>query len=137
MIRFAKCCNPLPGDEIVGYVTKGRVVSIHRRDCSSINLEEESSTQKLVEVSWDQEADVTKEFEVEIFIKANDRKNLFMEVTKVFSDEKIAVNSVNARKNKDLSATISATIEITSKEQLKTIINKIKKVPDVISVDRG
>lgn len=137
LIRFAKCCNPLPGDEIVGYVTKGRGVSIHRKDCSSINLDEEASTQKLVEVSWDQEANTSKEFEVDVFIKANDRKNLFMEVTKVFSDEKIAVNSVNARKNKDLSATISATIEITSKEQLKTIINKLKKVPDVISVDRG
>ncbi len=137
LIRFAKCCNPLPGDEIVGYVTKGRGVSIHRKDCSSINLEYEASKQKLIEVSWDQNNNAATEFEVDVFIKANDRKNLFMDVSKVFADEKIAVNSIMARKNKEDYANISATIVISDKEQLKTIINKLKRIPDVISVDRG
>lgn len=137
LIRFAKCCNPLPGDEIVGYVTKGRGVSIHRKDCSSINLEDEGSKQKLIEVSWDQNNNAATEFEVDVFIKANDRKNLFMDVSKVFADEKIAVNSIIARKNKEDYANISATIVISDKEQLKTIINKLKRIPDVISVDRG
>lgn len=137
LIRLAKCCSPLPGDEIVGYVTKGRGVSIHRRDCASINLDDASSIEKLIDVAWDQDSSITKEFEVDIYIQATDRKNLFMDVSKVFSDEKIAVNSISARRNKDMSATISATLVITSKEQLRTIINKIKRVPDVISVDRG
>lgn len=137
LIRLAKCCNPLPGDEIVGYVTKGRGVSIHRKDCTSINLEDDLSNNKLVDVSWDQDTGDSKEFEVDVFIRANDRKNLFMDASKVFADEKIAVNSIMARKNKDDMATISATIVVESKEQLKTIMNKLRKVPDVISVDRG
>ncbi|MDO5095746.1 MAG: bifunctional (p)ppGpp synthetase/guanosine-3',5'-bis(diphosphate) 3'-pyrophosphohydrolase [Peptostreptococcaceae bacterium] len=136
LIRFAKCCNPLPGDEIVGYVTKGRGVSIHRADCENIDLTDEIANAKLVEVEWDQGSSTSKEFDVEVNIQADDRRGLFVDVSKVFSDEKIMVNSINARTNKESIATMYAGITVSSKEQLKTIMNKLKRVDGVISVTR-
>ncbi|MDO4711195.1 MAG: bifunctional (p)ppGpp synthetase/guanosine-3',5'-bis(diphosphate) 3'-pyrophosphohydrolase [Peptostreptococcaceae bacterium] len=136
LIRFAKCCNPLPGDDIVGYVTKGRGVSIHRADCDNIDLSDEIANQKLVEVEWDQAIGIAKEFDVEIAIQADDRRGLFVDVSKVFSDEKITVNSINARTNKDSIVAMNAGITVASKEQLKGIINKLKRVDGVLSVSR-
>ncbi len=136
LIRFAKCCNPLPGDEIVGYVTKGRGVSIHRADCENIDLTDEISNLKLVEVEWDQANNSSNEFDVEIAIQAYDRRGLFVDVSKVFSDEKITVNSINARTNKDMIANMNAVITVSTKEQLKSIMNKLKRVDGITSVTR-
>lgn len=136
LVRFAKCCNPLPGDDIVGYVTKGRGVSIHRIDCDNIDLTDEEANQKLVEVEWDQSTSIIKEFDVEIIMQADDRRGLFVDVSKVFSDEKITVNSINARKNKDSIAIMNAGITVSSKEQLKGIINKLKRLDGMHSVSR-
>ncbi len=136
LVRFAKCCNPLPGDEIVGYVTKGRGVSIHRADCENIDLTDEISNAKLVEVKWDQNVDGSKVFHVEVGIQGYDRRGLFVDVSKVFSDEKVSVNSINARANKEQLVNMNAVITVASKEQLKNIINKLKKVDGVFSVSR-
>ncbi|MGL5439302.1 MAG: RelA/SpoT family protein [Filifactoraceae bacterium] len=132
-MRFAKCCNPLPGDEIVGYITKGRGVSVHRRDCSQINLED---NEKIVEVVWDSEDLSKKNFEVEIQVDADDRRGLFMDVSKLFSDEKIFVNGINARATKDGNAVMNILIEVSSKEQLKSIKNKIKRIEGVVDAFR-
>ena len=136
LIRFAKCCNPLPGDDIVGYVTKGRGVSIHRADCDNIDINSETPSDKLVEVGWDKNYNNLKSFEVEILIQANDRRGLFVDVSRVLADEKIQVNSINARNNKDGLVNMNTIIVVASKDQLKSVKNKIKRIEGVISVNR-
>lgn len=136
LIRFAKCCNPLPGDEIVGYVTKGRGVSIHRADCDNIDINTENPSEKLVEVGWDQNYTSVKSFEVEILIQAYERRGLFVDVSKILADEKIQVNGINARTNKEGLVNMNTIIVVATKDQLKSIKNKLKRIEGVISVNR-
>lgn len=136
LIRFAKCCNPLPGDEIVGYVTKGRGVSIHRADCDNIDINTENPSEKLVEVGWDQNYSSVKSFEVEILIQAYERRGLFVDVSKILADEKIQVNGINARTNKEGLVNMNTIIVVATKDQLKSIKNKLKRIEGVISVNR-
>ncbi|MGB5824178.1 MAG: bifunctional (p)ppGpp synthetase/guanosine-3',5'-bis(diphosphate) 3'-pyrophosphohydrolase [Proteocatella sp.] len=136
LIRFAKCCNPLPGDEIVGYVTKGRGVSVHRADCDNIDINEENPSEKLIDVGWDQNYNDLKSFEVEILIMAYERRGLFVDVSKILADDKIPVNGINARTNKDGIVNMSTIIVVATKDQLKSIKNKLKRIEGVISVTR-
>lgn len=133
LTRFARCCNPLPGDEIVGYITKGRGVSIHRLDCPNISSDDR---QKRVEVEWNIGEDKPKSFGAEIQLKALERKGLFMEVSRILADEKLAVKGINARSNKEGDFIMNALIEVENKEQLRSIINKLKQIKDVQDVFR-
>lgn len=136
LIRFAKCCNPLPGDDIVGYITKGRGVSIHRRDCSNMDYDSEDVKKRLVEVHWDEASVRETSFDVEIQVEANDKKGLFMEVSKVFADAKLNVKNMNARTSVDQMAVINAVIEVANKKELETVISKLKGTQGVTSVFR-
>ena len=136
MIRFAKCCNPLPGDDILGYITKGRGVSIHRADCPNVKSENDPIHGRLVEVEWDNDKNKDKSFEAEVQIKAIDRRGLFTDVSRIFADEKITVNGINAKTSKDGSAIMNVVLEVSSKEQLKSIMNQIKRVDGVMDVFR-
>ncbi|GAB6117577.1 bifunctional (p)ppGpp synthetase/guanosine-3',5'-bis(diphosphate) 3'-pyrophosphohydrolase [Thermoanaerobacter brockii subsp. lactiethylicus] len=133
MVRFAKCCSPVPGDEIIGYVTKGRGISIHRKDCPNIK-EYLFDRNKIVEVEWDQGKNIA--YQADIQIMANDRFGLLTEVTSVLADVKIAVKAVNARTTKDNIAIINLTLEIISKEQLEKVMNKLKALEGVMDVYR-
>lgn len=133
LTRFAKCCNPLPGDEIVGYITKGRGVSIHRKDCPSISVDDE---EKKVDVEWNIGEDKPKSFEAEIQVKATDRKGLFNDVSRTLSDEKLTVTGINARSNRDGDALMNIVLEVESKGQLNNIIIKLKQIQDVVDVFR-
>ena len=101
MVRFARCCNPVPGDDIVGYITRGRGVSIHRRDCTNI-VDNAEIVDRFMEVEWD--IDKAIEFQVEIQIKATDRKGLLSEVTLLLAEAKIPINALNARTTKERTA---------------------------------
>lgn len=136
LIRFAKCCNPLPGDEITGYITKGRGVSIHRMDCPNIPDSDVESSGRLIEVEWNVNDDKKKHFEAEIQIKAVDRRGLFTDVSRILADEKISVNGINAKNAKDGTALMNVVLEVESKEQLKSIMNQIKRVEGVMDVFR-
>jgi len=133
MVKFSKCCSPVPGDDIVGYVTKGRGVSIHRRDCPNIK-DYVYDKNKIVEVEWVQDKNIS--YQTDIQIMANDRFGLLTEVTSILADIKIAVKAVNARTTKDNIAVINLTLEITSKEQLEKIMNKLKALEGVVDVYR-
>lgn len=135
LIRFAKCCNPLPGDNIVGYVTKGRGVSIHRDDCDTVTNNEDDNS-KYVEVGWDDNFSEQKSFEVEVSIQAYDRRGLFVDVSKILADEKIPVNGINARTNKEGIVNMNTIIVVATKDQLKSVKNKLKRIEGVISVNR-
>ncbi|MGF7398763.1 bifunctional (p)ppGpp synthetase/guanosine-3',5'-bis(diphosphate) 3'-pyrophosphohydrolase [Thermoanaerobacterium thermosaccharolyticum] len=133
MVRFSKCCSPVPGDEIVGYVTKGRGVSIHRKDCPNIK-DYVYDKNRIVEVEWDQGKNIA--YQADIQIMANDRYGLLTDVTSILADIKISVRAVNARTTKDNVAIINLTLEITSREQLEKIMNKLKALDGVTDVYR-
>jgi GTP pyrophosphokinase len=133
MVRFSKCCSPVPGDEIVGYVTKGRGVSIHRKDCPNIK-DYVYDKNRIIEVEWDQGKNMA--YQADIQIMAIDRYGLLTDVTSILADIKISVRAVNARTTRDNIAIINLTLEITSKEQLEKIMNKLKALDGVTDVYR-
>ncbi|MDI6603545.1 MAG: bifunctional (p)ppGpp synthetase/guanosine-3',5'-bis(diphosphate) 3'-pyrophosphohydrolase [Thermoanaerobacteraceae bacterium] len=133
MVKFSKCCSPVPGDEILGYITKGHGVSIHRKDCPNISKYIYDKN-RIVEVEWDLGKNIA--YQADIQIVANDRYGLLTDVTSILSDIKISVKAINARTTKDNLAFINLTIEITSKEQLEKIMNKLKALQGVTDVYR-
>lgn len=133
MIRFSKCCNPLPGDDIIGYITRGRGVSIHRTDC--INLKDPSiEKERLIEVDWTDQYRAA--YSAEIQIAAQDRQGLLADITKVMSDMKIDVTAVNARTTKRKQVVINLTLEVNNIDQLDRVMSQLKKIPDVTDVFR-
>lgn len=137
LIRFSHCCNPVPGDEIVGYVTRGRGVAIHRADC--INMLQatanEEESKRLIPVHWAGEAS-SSSFKSSLTITASDRANLLIDIMSQISENKIPVTNVNARTSKSDLAVIDVTMEISSTDQLDKVITKIKNQPGIISVSR-
>ncbi|WZL71531.1 bifunctional (p)ppGpp synthetase/guanosine-3',5'-bis(diphosphate) 3'-pyrophosphohydrolase [Clostridiaceae bacterium 35-E11] len=133
LVRFAKCCTPVPGDDIIGFITRGRGVSVHRRDCTNI-LNANEAIDRFIEVEWDGDREIS--YQTEIQIIATDRKGLLSEVTNVLSDTKLSVTAINARTNKEKIAIVNLTIEISNIEQLDKLINKIKSMSGVIDVYR-
>ena len=134
LVRFAKCCNPLPGDDIVGYITKGRGVAIHRRDCTNIKLDDEFLQNRLVEVEWNNPE--KSKFEGEVKIIAVDRVGLLNDIIHVVSMEKLSISGINCRVLKDNTANISLLVEVNDISELKQLMKKIKSIPGVDEVSR-
>ncbi|MDO4321529.1 MAG: bifunctional (p)ppGpp synthetase/guanosine-3',5'-bis(diphosphate) 3'-pyrophosphohydrolase [Lachnospiraceae bacterium] len=138
-VRFAKCCSPIPGDEIVGFVTRGRGVTVHRTDCINvINLPEEERA-RLIDAEWQKEAQAGNDkglYLAEIMIYCNNRTGLLVDITKIFTERKIDVNSVNSRTSKQGIATIAMSFEISDKSTLNYLIEKIRQVESVLDVER-
>lgn len=134
LVRFAKCCNPLPGDEIVGYVTKGRGVAIHRADCPNCKLDNELFQKRLVDVEWDNPK--KSKFEGEIRIVATDRKSMLSDVTHMIAVQKLNINGINARKSKDGITHINLLIEVNDISELINLMKKLKAIPGVDEVFR-
>ena len=134
LVKFSKCCNPVPGDEIIGYVTKGRGVSIHRADCTNIKdlLTEE---ERIIDVEWYNDEQKT-EYNVDIQVLANDRTGLLSDVVKEITGQKINIMGVNTRTSKDRIATIDVTLEVKDIEQLNQVLKQIRKVDSVYEVTR-
>ena len=134
LIRFAKCCNPLPGDEIVGYVTKGRGVAIHRTDCPNATSSDQFFKNRMVDVAWSN-ANNSK-FEAEIQIKAADRRGVVNDITHVVVVEKISLNGINARKGRDNLVNINLLVEVNDINELSVLMKKLKSVPNVEDIYR-
>ncbi|HZJ76106.1 MAG TPA: ACT domain-containing protein [Oscillospiraceae bacterium] len=133
MVRFAKCCNPVPGDDIMGYVTKGRGVSIHRKDCLNL-ANTKDAKERWVEVEWDVEKPI--EFQVEVQVKAIDRKGLLSDVTTVLSEMKISINSLNARTTKDQTAILNLILGVNDIEHLEELMKKLKNLRSIVDISR-
>lgn len=134
LVRLSRCCNPVPGDDIIGYITRGRGVSVHRRDCSNmVNIMENDD--RLIEVSWYTSSNVS--YKADITVMANDRTELLMEITNAIGEAKIPLKAINARTTRDQVAVMNLTLEITNTEQLDNIIKKLKKVKSVFEVTRN
>lgn len=131
--KIARCCNPLPGDEIVGFVTRGHGVSIHRKECSNAqNLM--VNTDRVVKVSW--AAHPTAKFQVEIEIQALDREGLINDVTKVLSDYRANILAAVVNTSSDRVASSRYTFEVADSRYLHTILTDIRKIPGVFSANR-
>ena len=138
-VRFSKCCSPVPGDEIIGFVTRGRGVTIHRTDCINvINLSNEERG-RLINAEWDTQfakGESNTSYLAELKITANDRVGLIVEISRQLADDDISVKGFNVRTTKDMLAIFNVTIEIKTKEQLERVVTRLKNLRDVIEVER-
>ena len=136
-VRFAKCCSPIPGDEIIGFVTRGRGVTIHRTDCVNIIHMDENDRIRLIDAEWQSE-DIAKDqlFTAEINVYANNRTGLLVDVSRLFTERKIDIASINVRTSKQGTATISITFDVHSSEELDQMIAKLRQVESVLDIER-
>ncbi|MGI6588914.1 MAG: RelA/SpoT family protein [Peptococcia bacterium] len=134
LVRLAHCCNPLPGDLITGYITRGRGVSVHRTDCNNIQNLNEEDQGRIIEVIWDEGAESIYQVELEIY--ALDSTHLPLDIMSTLADMKIHINTINARTVKHGHTVIKLKVDIRTISQLNLLIEKIKKIKDVLNVFR-
>lgn len=135
LVRFARCCNPVPGDEIIGYITRGRGVSVHRLDCTNIPAAGEGEeADRVIEVEW--EESVEANYSVDIEITGHDRRGVLNEVLQAVSESKTNISAVTSRAVKNKMAMIHMTILIRNVQHLESVVEKIKRVKDIYSVQR-
>ena len=136
-VRFSKCCSPVPGDEIVGFVTRGRGVSIHRTDCINVINLPEIERARLIDAEWQKGAEEDKgQFLAEITIYANNRNGLLADITRIMTEKNIDINALNTRTNKQGIATLSMAFSISGREELKSVVEKLRAVDSVIDIER-
>ena len=131
-IKLAKCCNPVPGDDIIGYITKGRGVSVHRQDCS--NLKSLEDADRIIDVVWDNTSNIN--YSVEIKIIAFDRPDYLAAVTQKLTEKNFTVTGMNARKEKDKTYIINIKVEINDTNQIKELIGTILSIKGTLDVYR-
>ena len=132
LVRFSRCCSPVPGDEIVGYISRGRGVCVHRADCPAIKSFEK---ERLVHAEWSN-MDANATFPVSIEIVSEDRGDIFADITKAVANENLPMLAINARKDKKGNAVANITVEITNHDQALQLINKLRAIPAVINAYR-
>ncbi|MCR5782702.1 MAG: bifunctional (p)ppGpp synthetase/guanosine-3',5'-bis(diphosphate) 3'-pyrophosphohydrolase [Clostridia bacterium] len=137
LIKFAKCCSPIPGDEVIGFITRGHGVSVHKRDCPNVPRGELSpeDAARWVRVYW--RSDSGRGFNATLAITCIDRLSLLADISTTLSNAHVMIHSVNTRHNKDGTSIIFMTITVNNSEHLRGIIEKLKKIPDVINVERS
>ena len=135
LIRLSRCCNPVPGDDIVGYITKGRGISVHRKDCPNVQVPENEQS-RLIEVDWEDTANTSQQYDTELVVEGYNRNGLLNEVLNVINSTTKSLNSVNGKVDANKIATITVNIGIMNTQQLDFIVDKIKQIPDVYIVRR-
>ena len=136
-VRFSQCCAPVPGDEIVGYITRGRGISIHRTDCINILCMSELDRERLIEAEWAEgQSQSSNVYTAEINVYAVEKQGLVFALTKIFNEENINLTGLNVRLSKQGKATISVKFDIHSKDQLMKIIAKVRNIEGVIDIER-
>ena len=135
--KLAKCCNPIPGDEIVGFVTRGRGVTIHRTDCVNVLNLPESERARLIDAEWQAEDNGGSLYTVEISVYANNRTGLLVDISKIFTERKIDLAAMNVRTSKQGTASIDVTFDVHNNEELNSIIEKVRQVESVIDIQRS
>ena len=136
LIRYSKCCNPVPGDKIIGYITRGRGVSIHRQDCINVAAmyKDENERARLIDVSWENSKEAS--YLSKIKIVCADRDGLVLEVANLVSDTRVSLKSLNARSTKDSIAIVEITVDVRNTDQINMLIKNLNKLKDVIEVSR-
>jgi GTP pyrophosphokinase len=137
LVRLSRCCNPVPGDDIIGYITRGRGVSVHRKDCPNVRKNLIDGDARLIDVYWYKSATPNVSYLAEITLKAHDRPGLLVDITNGIGESRIPLRALNARTNKDFYVVMHMTLEINNAEQLDRIIAKISKIKDVFEISRN
>lgn len=134
LVRLSKCCNPVPGDEIVGYITKGRGVSVHRKDCKNVKdlFEEEN---RMIDVSW--YTDEPSSYNVDIVMFSNDRDGLLADIISTVTAEKAPLMAVNSKVSKERIVITELTIEVNNIAQLNSVLKSLRKIDSVYDVKRN
>ncbi|MCR5592065.1 MAG: bifunctional (p)ppGpp synthetase/guanosine-3',5'-bis(diphosphate) 3'-pyrophosphohydrolase [Lachnospiraceae bacterium] len=138
-VRFSKCCNPIPGDEIVGYITRGRGVSIHRTDCVNVISLPEDERARLIEAEWEQDvisSENNEKFETGIRIFAEDRNGLLVDITRCLTERGVGILNMNVRTSKQGTATITLSFSTSGKDELKDVAGKLNTIPGIIDIER-
>ena len=136
-VHFSKCCSPVPGDEILGYVTRGRGVSIHRTDCVNVINAPEEDRIRFIPAEWNRLEDKREDlYFAEINVFANNRSGVLLDITKILTENKVDISTINSRVSKQGTATITMGFEVHGAEQLSYLITKIRQVESVIDVVR-
>ena len=137
-VHFSKCCSPVPGDEIVGFVTRGRGVSIHRTDCVNILHLSDMERVRLIEAEWQEGADKEQfgEYHAEIKIFCHDRSGLLVDITKVFTEAEINISGIHSKTSKQGIATIDVAFQTKGRGQITKIVEKIRQIESVMDVER-
>ncbi len=138
-VRFSKCCSPVPGDDIVGFVTRGRGVTIHRTDCINVMNLSNEERHRLINAEWDAQftkGETAASFLAEIRVTASDRVGLIFEISQILADNDISVKNLNVRTTKETLAIINVMMEIRTKDQLERIVNRLKALKDVQEIER-
>ena len=137
-VRFSKCCSPVPGDEIVGFVTRGRGLSIHRTDCINMLNLSDSERGRLIRAEWENPTDVGNEgqYLAELKMFAEDKQGLLMDISRIFTEAKIDVKSMNVRTSTKGTATIEMGFIVHGREELNRVIDKMRKLAGVIDIER-
>lgn len=137
LVSFSRCCSPVPGDEIIGFITRGKGVSIHRKDCTNIlSSDKRGDSERLIHVYWESEQNGDAYYVTNLQILAHDRKGLLAEIAGVIADMRVLITSLNSRIIKDNEAVVELMMEISSKEQLNLLVKKLKNIEGVYDVDR-
>lgn len=136
-VRFSKCCSPIPGDEIVGFVTRGRGITIHRTDCINVINLPEKERARLIDAEWQPESIQGQTYTVEINVYAHNRTGLLVDLSKLFTERRIDIAAINVRTSRQGTATVTMTFDVRSKEELNSLIEKIRQVESVIDIERS
>ena len=135
-VHFSKCCSPVPGDEIVGFVTRGRGVSVHRTDCINIINLSEIERARLIEAEWQGNAYETGEYFAEIKIYSHDRPGLLVDITRVFTEKTININGIHSKTSKQGIATIEVSFNTKGRSQISKLVEKIRQIDSIIDIER-
>jgi GTP pyrophosphokinase len=132
LVRFAKCCHPIPGDPIVGFITRGKGVTVHLQACPTVVNEREVS--RLIDVEWENQA--TQTYPIAIRVEAFDRTGLLSDITQVVAENKVNILAASVAVSSDHTAVVTATLQVQSVSQLARVMSRIETLKDVISVQR-
>ena len=137
-VRFSKCCSPVPGDEIVGFVTRGRGITIHRTDCINVLNLPEIERSRLIDAEWQgvEEDNSAATYSTEISIFANNRIGMFVDISKIFTEREIDIKAMNSRVNKQGKATITMSFDIHGIEELNNLMAKLRQIDGVLDIER-
>ena len=137
-VHFSKCCSPVPGDEIIGFVTRGRGVSIHRTDCINMLNLTDAERVRLIEAEWQADADLEElgEYFTEIKIFCNDKPGILVEVSRVFAERDINILGLHSRSNKQGVATIEVSFNTKGRQQIQNLIERLRQIDNIIEIQR-
>ena len=134
MVKMARCCNPVPGDPVIGYITRGSGISVHRADCSNVLSNNPEEQRRLIDVTWDVATDAV--YKANIVLLVTDKPGIMVDIMMAISENKININNISSHSDKNKTATVHLGLDINNIGQLETIMNRIKRIQGVYSVER-